>query len=173
MGEGYRRLKRGKVDFIFFVVLRVVVSHINFRAALKASVHIFKRERVYGKNAVFSARLDCHVAYGESVVHGKVLYAVAVKFHRFVKRAVNAYHSYNVKYKVFAAHVFCGFALKVLFGSKIAAQLALLRAFNIFVGRKVVHNKRNFCAVCNLFGTCFFKFLDCYGARDIVGEHQV
>ena len=247
MGEGYGGLKRREVNFVFGFVFGVVVSHINFRAALKPSVHVFERECVYGENAVLRARLYRHVAHGEPVVHREVFYAVAEELHRFIQRAVDAYHSYYVENEVFAAHVFRGLAaedefyrrrhlkpafarhharrhigradarreraeravsagvavgayhevarahkplfgqqrvfyahradvekvFEVLFACELAAQLALLRALDVFIGREVVHDQRDFRPVGNFFGARLFEFLYCDGARYVVGKHEV
>ena len=247
VGEGYGGFERREVYFVLGLVFGFVVGHINFGTAFEPAVHIFQRERVYGENAVLCARLDCHIAHREPVVHSKVLHAVAEELHRFIQRAVHAYHSDNVQNQIFAAHVLCGLAAEneldgggylepalarhhsrrhiggadargegaqsavsagvavcaynqvarahkslfgqkgvlyahrthvkkiiyVLFGGKFAAQLALLRALYILVGRKVVHNKRNFALFGNLRRARLFKFLYGNGAGYVVGEHHI
>ena len=56
-----------------------------------------------------------------------MLHAVAVELHRFIQRAVDAYHAYDVQDEVFAAHVFGEFPLEHEFDGGWHLEPALAR----------------------------------------------
>ena len=112
MGEGDRRLKGRQVNFVYRVVFGVSVGFIYSDGTLESALHIVESHLVDGEDAVLCASLYCHVAHREPVVYRKVFYAVSRELHALVKRAVDAYHSYDVQYQVLAAYVFRGLSVQ-------------------------------------------------------------
>lgn len=106
--EGYGGLERGEIHFDLPFVFGVGIGGKDHGFALESARHVVHGDLVHGENAVLGARLDRHVADGESVVDGEVLYAVARKFHGFVERAVHADEPDHVQNDVLARNVFGG-----------------------------------------------------------------
>ena len=112
MGECNGGFYGGKVDFVGRVVLCVRISLIHGKFLIRALLNVINSLFVNLKDSVLRACLNSHIRYGKAVENSERSNSLSNEFHRFVKCAVNAYHSYDMKNYVLAGNVFIKLSLE-------------------------------------------------------------
>ncbi len=100
------RAKRGQIDVIGLVVLRVRVRFKLLNRAVNTSLDISHRLFVYRENAVLGTGFNRHVADRKAVIHRQGCNAVTRKLHRPVQRAIDADFADDVQNDILTGDIF-------------------------------------------------------------------
>ena len=105
MRTSHGGLDLGKIYPVSSLVFSVIVCLVYRKGSCNSLVYVSKSDLVDLKYAVLSSRLDSHISHTESIVHSKRLESASREFHRLIKRAVNAYHTNDMKDNVLSRNV--------------------------------------------------------------------